>query len=478
MKLKRTVLTNLAFLIFAILLLLLSVFSYQRINQQAAAADLVDHTYLVKLKLADAFATVVKAESAQRGYIVTRDSNFVNQFSMAKASIPQKLTEIASLVSDNPEQEQNAKIVSHLTLTRIKWLQMVLDTADHVTIAQLDSFLITGKSITDSLSGQIRIMNNSEDGLLLKRLAEKQKKERNSSSFILIFSIFSILMLLLAFFRIKREGRLLSASEITKNVLEKQVRERTTEIQAVNEVLSAQNQELERKNEELNSFTFIASHDLKEPLRKIEIYTGKIIHTDESILSDNGKNYLKKITDSIHKMKNLIDSIFAYAQTETELKLEATDLSEIARQAINTLQETIQEKQATIEYENLPSIHAMPDQMEQLFTNLISNSLKYSKAHINPHIKIEAEKQNDNGGSPGWKIIFTDNGIGFDDMYKEKIFQIFQRLHHKGQYSGTGIGLAICKKIVENHRGSITARSITGGGAVFTIILPGEPNNE
>jgi len=154
------------------------------------------------------------------------------------------------------------------------------------------------------------------------------------------------------------------------------------------------------------------------------------------------------------------------------LEYEKTDLAQIAADALNNLSEKVQEKNARIDIDELPVINAVPEQMEQLFTNLISNSLKYTQPGKSPLIEIKSEKQFAENGDNCWKIIFSDNGIGFDELYKEKIFQIFQRAHSKSQYPGTGIGLAICRKIVENHHGHITAKSVPGQGSIFTIMLP------
>ncbi len=332
----------------------------------------------------------------------------------------------------------------------------------------MDSVFMAGKKLTDAINRNVTMMTRLEDMLLRQRLLERNNEEQKSATFILIFSILSISVLLYTFLRLRKESRLLNASIIDNNMLEAIVSDRTAEISSVNEKLNRQNEELAKKNDELNSFTFIASHDLKEPLRKIEMYGGKLQKEETLRLSDNGKVFLGKITDSIQRMKNLIDSIFSYAQVEQDIEREPVNLSDSLAQALNTLSETIEEKNAVIHCDELPTILAVPEQMEQLFTNLISNALKYAQKDIAPVIHISAKKMiNDH-----WKIIVGDNGVGFDEKYKEKIFQIFQRAHSKTQYPGTGIGLAICRKIVENHHGSITAESSPDKGAVFTIIIP------
>jgi len=469
---KRILFTNLVFIIFTVILLFLSVVSYQRINQQAQASNMVDHTYLVKLKLQTAFTTLLKAESAQRGYIITSDKDLLNKFIEARNELPLMAASVDSLLIDNPEQVKNMATTKRLFRARLVWLQNVIDVIPNVTTITLDSLFTRGTKITDSIAAQIALMSNAEDRLLSMRLSEKLTQEKRAASFVLLFSIFSLIVVFFAYLRLKGESNLLKASITDNTVLESMVDKRTGELRSANEKLNVQNDLLERKNAELNSFTFIASHDLKEPLRKIEIYTNKIIRADEDHLTEDGKNNLRKVSDSIQRMKNLIDSIFSYAQIEQELEYEKTDLAQIAADALNNLSEKVQEKNARIDIDELPVINAVPEQMEQLFTNLISNSLKYTQPGKSPLIEIKSEKQFAENGDNCWKIIFSDNGIGFDELYKEKIFQIFQRAHSKSQYPGTGIGLAICRKIVENHHGHITAKSVPGQGSIFTIMLP------
>lgn len=167
-------------------------------------------------------------------------------------------------------------------------------------------------------------------------------------------------------------------------------------------------------------------------------------------------------------MQILIESILKYAQTEEgDFGFQNTDLNETAKLATDSLSEIIRERNAEIRVRFLPVIFCSLTQMEQLFINLIENGIKYAKPGLTPTIEISATRI---GAS--WKIDFSDNGIGFEEAYEKKIFEVFQRLHTVDEYSGTGIGLAICKKIVENHHGTIKARSVLGEGSVFSVILP------
>ena len=253
-----------------------------------------------------------------------------------------------------------------------------------------------------------------------------------------------------------------------------------TEDIAASKELEAKNIELENANEELASFNYVASHDLQEPLRKIQGFSKRIINEEAEHLSETAADYFKRINGAASRMQNLITSILSYSRTNSaELIFEKTDLNKILNEVKATLQESIQSKNAVIESQELPTINAISVQMHQLFLNLIANSIKYSKHDVDPTIKITAERVsiNENTGQvvekgSCWKIVISDNGIGFEQQYESKIFEVFQRLHGKTEYEGTGIGLAICKKIIQVHHGKISATGELGIGTTFTIFLP------
>jgi light-regulated signal transduction histidine kinase (bacteriophytochrome) len=243
--------------------------------------------------------------------------------------------------------------------------------------------------------------------------------------------------------------------------LERQVRERTNE-------LIIKNRELNKMNAELESFAYISSHDLQEPLRKIQIFTSKIAEDELHILSEKTKHYFERIQASANRMQVLIEDLLAYSRLgATRSVFINTDLSEIVVDTIAELKEKINLKQAVVELGPLCSLMVIPYQMHQLMTNLITNSLKFSRPGIPPIIQIAASVKD------GFcHIRFSDNGIGFEEQYQDKIFEVFQRLHNKPDYEGTGIGLSIVKKIIENHNGTIKATSRPGQGATFDIFIP------
>ena len=258
-------------------------------------------------------------------------------------------------------------------------------------------------------------------------------------------------------------------------------RDITAEIQ--DKILTEErNRELESNNKELSAFNYIASHDLQEPLRKIETFLSRLISKDYDKLSESGQQYISSIQKSTNRMRVLIEDLLQFSRTNrTEKTYETSDLNFLLENAKIDLAEIIEEKKAIIENDVLPTLDVISFQIQQLFINLIGNSLKYSKENNTPIIKInysiviaKDEEFLPNTHHEYHKITVEDNGIGFDQEYAKKIFILFNRLHNKNEYKGTGIGLAICKKIVENHKGFIFAKGVINKGSIFSIYLPVE----
>ncbi|MFY9153279.1 MAG: ATP-binding protein [Prolixibacteraceae bacterium] len=249
-----------------------------------------------------------------------------------------------------------------------------------------------------------------------------------------------------------------TALEREKGSLEIRVRERTTE--------------LHEKNKELVDFLYIASHDLQEPLRKVQGFGDMLKRKYTQILGDEGAGYIDRMQSASGRMQNLIDALLLYSRVTTKVNpFEPTDLTQLAEDVVSDLEFSIEKAGAKVTIGKLPVIDADRFQIGQVFQNLISNALKFRKENVSPEIKI-VQITDHVDSSERIILAVEDNGIGIDEKYSDKVFEVFQKLHSQQEYAGTGIGLAICKKIIERHGGILSFRSKPGEGSQFIINLP------
>ena len=278
--------------------------------------------------------------------------------------------------------------------------------------------------------------------------------------------------------------------KVTKDLLSKEIAIRTEaqdnleiKIAERTKELVLKNEELEFKNHELQQFSWVVSHDLNEPIRKIQIFIGIL---KDLYLKDNPKatSYIDRTMKSAERMQTLISDLLAYSRLSSKVVFEKTDLNFVLQEVLSDFDYQIEKKNAIVTITDLPAIDSIPSQLRQVFQNLIGNALKFSLSEGAPQIKITSEliktkdfdSETDEDGKY-CRIIISDNGIGFDEIYLDRIFVIFQSLNDRSVYEGTGIGLAISKKIMEKHNGLITAKSELGKGASFIMILPLKQDN-
>ncbi len=254
-----------------------------------------------------------------------------------------------------------------------------------------------------------------------------------------------------------------------------QVHEANARLELVNGLLATTNETLEhrarelaRSNAELEQFASIASHDLQEPLRKVRTFTEQLTVTEADRLSDQGRDYLQRANSAAERMQKLIEDLLKYSRVATHARPFApVDLSQVTRDVVDDLEVQIDHAGAVVRIGSLPTISADALQMRQLMQNLISNAIKFRREGVTPEVSIDATVADGQV-----RLSVCDNGIGFDPQYGRRIFRVFERLHGRGEYPGTGIGLALCRKIAERHGGCVVADATPGEGAMFTVTLP------
>lgn len=281
---------------------------------------------------------------------------------------------------------------------------------------------------------------------------------------------------------LKRRKKLEKELLLEQQKLEFRVRERTEQLQLTNQGLREEivkrhaienelqknSENLARSNQELQDFAYVASHDLQEPLRKIQAF-GNLLESEYGKDLGEGADYLKRMRNAASRMSTLIEDLLSFSRVTTKAKPSVdVNLNEIVSEVLQDLESRIEETGGVVDVEDLPTVKADPTHMRQLFQNLISNALKFHKPHESPHVKVEFTGD----GPDYYEMHVVDNGIGFDQKYIDRIFAVFQRLHERDAYEGTGIGLAVVRKIVERYGGTITAKSSKNNGATFIMRLP------
>ena len=562
--------------------------SYKHTIALRESSELLVHSYEIQIKLEQLLSYVKDAETGQRGYIISKDTVFLQPYNSARKNIQEPYLQLKSLTINNLQENRN--LDSLLTLINLRFTLLAtslrLISEPEINKKSLDENLVRGKSVMDLIRSQINKMIDLET----KYFNEHQKKYTHEIYFTPNFTLFlffiTLIIVVFSFIKINNDLTVLKetnenllltnesfkhAEEIgnfsswqwhldsrkfiysdnlycllgcepksfeptVENFLDfvhpddrhivtesaklaidegkpsninfriirkdgviryfKSVYKLTdlngkrifiginsdiTEQHLINAALEDRNIELERSNKELASFNHIASHDLQEPLRKIQTFISRISEKDLSNISETGKEYFARINASVAGMRTLIDDLLLFSRTtKTEKIFEITTLNLLLDNARQELTQDIEETNAIIHSSQLPVLNVIPFQIQQLFTNLLGNSLKYCKPGIAPVINIDSEEVNaaeytflkGNSNNKYYKISVTDNGLGFEQQYAEEIFQLFYRLHPKSEFTGSGIGLSICKKIVENHNGYILAQSKPGVGSTFTFFLP------
>jgi signal transduction histidine kinase len=481
-------------------LLATAALGYLNVRRLYAYDRLIDQTHQVTSELRYLLGLVADAESAMRGYVLTPEADHLRPYELAKAEFPGALARLARLTAGDRQQLTAAGELARHVERRMQLMARTIEArADEGwQLAQLESTEQEGRAVMQRIHNLVDSMQRDEEVMLTRRISEANLGYWTALASSLISAVIGLALAVVGFRladrSFKERERRARELEASNDQLEERVRERTAQISQANAALHDEiaereraehnarlmAEELQRSNRDLAQFAAIASHDLHEPLRKIQAFGDRLLGQCSDELSDRAREYLNRLLESTERMRQLIDGLLEYsrASTRSEPRV-AVDLGQVAREVVSDLEPRVQATSGQVHIEELPTIAADPLQMRQLLQNLIGNALKFQRPNVPPVVRVAARVAPGAGAKNGkssatalCELTVEDNGVGFDVADAERIFELFHRLHGRDEYEGTGMGLAICKKIAERHGGSITATSIPGQGSRFLVKLP------
>ncbi|GFD91830.1 histidine kinase [Alteromonas sp. KUL156] len=425
---------------------------------------------------------VLRIESGQRGFMLTNDAKYLADYTQTLGVIGELMDEVEVSSFSSDIEVQNERIERLLELTKakvnevIQVVELIKEGKEQEATELVESD--EGIKLYKQFENLFSEIDSSERNMQGTHLANLMSLRRDSVNTLIISSATTLLLIISVFLLLKinsREHEKYQADlESVNEDLESRIAERTQE-------LSVYSEELARSNRELEDFAFVASHDLQEPLRKIRAFGNRLESGYNDVFDERGKDYLARMLNAAERMSMLISDLLAFSRVSTRGKeFGDVNLANVIKSVMSDLEIAIDEKSAQIDVSDMPVVRGDKSQLEQLFLNLLSNALKFQSDGVTPIVSITATDATSEdvkdiliSDEHDWiKITVTDNGIGFEQSFAEKIFAPFQRLHGRSEYKGTGIGLAVCRRIVERHNGQISATSKLGEGATFSIIIP------
>ncbi len=439
----------------------------------------IEHSLDIVTLIRELQLQLYAAESGQRGYLITADPQYLEPFHATREQMLILLNTLGAKSTELAQQRERLVEIQRLMREKIQEMERSVEyVADQETPAAL-GLLNTDRGVvlTRQIMQLVGDIEKEEEALLRQNRLDADRNNGYIRATLVATNAVGLALSLIIYYLSLRYARNIKALyreiEAANLELENKVRERTL-------ALTRYSEELERSNRELQDFAFVASHDLQEPLRKIRAFGDRLLLKFRDVLGEQGVDYTKRMQAASERMSVLINDLLSFSRVTTRQKPFAlVDLNAVLSQVLEDLEYAVEQTKAEIVADPLPQIYADDSQLRQVFANLLSNSMKFMPADRQPVIRIGVTytppPPTDEGAEVEPQRIvltFTDNGIGFDEQFKDRIFNLFQRLHPRDEYSGTGIGLALCRKIVERHGGTIDVKSTPGEGTTFIIDLP------
>ena len=442
----------------------LSLYSMERFTTFTVYSDLVDQTHTVIDMLYKTEGSLKDMDRAERGYILTRDTAYLRYLNNAIDTVRPAVRNLEVLLKDNDAAVKALTIIKSNVALRINYARQNVSYADSAQSASPSSYYFDGRKIMVETSKKLRDIHQYQNSLLAENYENEQLYQKLTTTTLqyLLFVFCFITLILFAIMIKELRGRMRFQEELKAKIID-----------------------LKRSHSELEEIAYAASHDLQEPLRKIQVFSNMMLYQKSTGLDEENKQTLERINYSANRMQLLISDLISLTNlTKTEEKKLPADINRTIQYLLIDLNDKVQAKSANVHVQELPIIAGYDNQLKILFRALLDNALKFTREGVNPVITITCDKINGHELSdinPNllhrkfYRITCSDNGIGFDNKFINKIFRIFQRLHtQQSDYEGKGIGLAICQRIMANHEGYMIAHGELNMGAQFKLFFPVE----
>lgn len=458
-------------LVFVAPLILSGVAFWSTAKFRRSTDDLLRSQGLI-VQLEQLLSLVKDAETGQRGFVITGKPSYLDPYRHAVAVIDSKLHELRALVRPEIQQEKHLRRLAPLIARKLDELRRTIDLRRNAGFTAAAVLVDTDEG--RKLMLEIRDVISEMEALARSRLDERAAEQTKLSRFVtgawvavtgttgfVLLSLYSVLRKYITQ-RDEAESKLHSLN----TELEQQVQERTKELLRSNEHLRFQAQELARSNADLERYAYAASHDLQEPLRNVSLYSQLLGRRYRDRLDEQAEQYLSYLQEGALRMSALVADLLSYSKVVHEdTDVSDADCESALATALSNNQRLLKETEAVVTHDPLPAVPANWNQLVQVFQQLINNALKFHSPEQQPRIHVSMERLSDE-----WVFSVQDNGIGISPQYHDRVFVIFQRLDRK--HAGSGVGLALCKRIVERHAGRIWVESELGNGATFRFTIP------